>query len=358
MAELLACSPPTRANRVRSLAGSLPDFRKWGSRRTMPLAGGDVAHENFEHILRLNILVPPPRQKSLKPMEPRWLSVSHQGEPGSIPGRVTPGFLHVRIVPDDATGWRVFSGISRFPLKSRLNLFTHSLHSLSETRVSGNLLGRASEITKATTGLRDDSFECLDDCATVRRQRSDEPPERRVAASLTNDRKVAGRPGVKEVLQQCEARAVLREHHPRVEMRTGHHGQIERASHAKKVQEEWSGKGDTLKSIKCLIASTRQAPDPSCLWVNTMLVSALSPGSTRPLESAKAKASESTAGLWQLFAPPRWWIGDLQALWWLGIFKYIRGPTGRFISAVVVDVGNLGNSVRDGEVHPAETCKV
>ncbi|KAJ8866814.1 hypothetical protein PR048_032675 [Dryococelus australis] len=38
---------------------------------------------------------------------------SHQGEPGSIPGRVTPGFSHVRIVPDDAAGRWVFSGISR-----------------------------------------------------------------------------------------------------------------------------------------------------------------------------------------------------------------------------------------------------
>ncbi|KAJ8895192.1 hypothetical protein PR048_000517 [Dryococelus australis] len=39
---------------------------------------------------------------------------SHQGEPGSIPGRVT-GFWQVGIVPDDAVGRWVFSGISRFP---------------------------------------------------------------------------------------------------------------------------------------------------------------------------------------------------------------------------------------------------
>ncbi|KAJ8869575.1 hypothetical protein PR048_028567 [Dryococelus australis] len=44
---------------------------------------------------------------------PRTL-VSHQGEPGSIPGRVT-GFSQVGIVLDNAAGWRVFSGISRFP---------------------------------------------------------------------------------------------------------------------------------------------------------------------------------------------------------------------------------------------------
>ncbi|KAJ8872424.1 hypothetical protein PR048_026028 [Dryococelus australis] len=40
------------------------------------------------------------------------LLATHQGEPGSIPGRVAPGFLHV---PDDAAGRRIFSGTSRFP---------------------------------------------------------------------------------------------------------------------------------------------------------------------------------------------------------------------------------------------------
>ncbi|KAJ8878367.1 hypothetical protein PR048_018944 [Dryococelus australis] len=46
----------------------------------------------------------------------RWSS--HRallGEPGSIPGRATPGSSHVEIVPDDAAGRRVFSGISRIP---------------------------------------------------------------------------------------------------------------------------------------------------------------------------------------------------------------------------------------------------
>ncbi|KAJ8874555.1 hypothetical protein PR048_025418 [Dryococelus australis] len=39
VAELLACSPSTKANRVQSQTGS-PDFRKWESCQTMPLAGG------------------------------------------------------------------------------------------------------------------------------------------------------------------------------------------------------------------------------------------------------------------------------------------------------------------------------
>ncbi|KAJ8877073.1 hypothetical protein PR048_021525 [Dryococelus australis] len=38
---------------------------------------------------------------------------SHKGEPGSIPGRIVPGFSHTGIVPDDVAGRRVFSGISR-----------------------------------------------------------------------------------------------------------------------------------------------------------------------------------------------------------------------------------------------------
>ncbi|KAJ8890631.1 hypothetical protein PR048_010140 [Dryococelus australis] len=60
----------------------------------------------------------------------------HQGEPGSIPGRVT-GISQVGIVPNDAVGQRVFSGISRFPASSfRLDsatlhfLILHRLHSV------------------------------------------------------------------------------------------------------------------------------------------------------------------------------------------------------------------------------------
>ncbi|KAJ8893755.1 hypothetical protein PR048_006355 [Dryococelus australis] len=42
------------------------------------------------------------------------LLASHLGKPCSISGRVTPIFSRVEIVPDDAAGRRVFSGISRF----------------------------------------------------------------------------------------------------------------------------------------------------------------------------------------------------------------------------------------------------
>ncbi|KAJ8883211.1 hypothetical protein PR048_015051 [Dryococelus australis] len=81
---------------------------------------------------------------------PFELLASHLGKPCSIPGGVALGFLHVGIVSDDATGRRVFSGISRFPtplhssavpsssrsaiidsqdlVKSHPNLFTHFAH--------------------------------------------------------------------------------------------------------------------------------------------------------------------------------------------------------------------------------------
>ncbi|KAJ8875089.1 hypothetical protein PR048_022980 [Dryococelus australis] len=39
VAERLACSPPTKANRVQSPAGSFPDFRMGKTRRTIPLVG-------------------------------------------------------------------------------------------------------------------------------------------------------------------------------------------------------------------------------------------------------------------------------------------------------------------------------
>ncbi|KAJ8868582.1 hypothetical protein PR048_030120 [Dryococelus australis] len=90
--ERLACSPPTKANRVRSPgAGSLPDSRMW------------------------------------------------------------------ELMPDDATGWRVFSGISHFPhhsiltsphsgsqdvaVKSHPNLFTHSLLTYFIARIGSTWLG-------------------------------------------------------------------------------------------------------------------------------------------------------------------------------------------------------------------------
>ncbi|KAJ8876123.1 hypothetical protein PR048_024032 [Dryococelus australis] len=52
--------------------------------------------------------------KTKEMIQPISLLAFHKGEPGSIPGRVT-GLSQVGILPDDAVGRRVFSGISRFP---------------------------------------------------------------------------------------------------------------------------------------------------------------------------------------------------------------------------------------------------
>ncbi|KAJ8875155.1 hypothetical protein PR048_023048 [Dryococelus australis] len=70
------------------------------------------------------------------------LLASVQGEPGSIPSRATPGFSHVGIVPDDAAGRRVYSGISPPQLSfiSGAAQYTHLNHSssaLETSRVKG-----------------------------------------------------------------------------------------------------------------------------------------------------------------------------------------------------------------------------
>ncbi|KAJ8874242.1 hypothetical protein PR048_025085 [Dryococelus australis] len=59
------------------------------------------------------------------------LLVSHLREPGSIPSGVAPGFPHVKILPENVAGRRVFSGFSRFlrfhsgavPYSPRFTLF-------------------------------------------------------------------------------------------------------------------------------------------------------------------------------------------------------------------------------------------
>ncbi|KAJ8870233.1 hypothetical protein PR048_029251 [Dryococelus australis] len=59
-------------------------------------------------------------------VEVRLLS-SHLCDPGSILGGVTPGFLHVGIVPDDATGRRAYSGRSPLTTAIRARYPTGSL---------------------------------------------------------------------------------------------------------------------------------------------------------------------------------------------------------------------------------------
>ncbi|KAJ8866428.1 hypothetical protein PR048_032271 [Dryococelus australis] len=73
----------------------------------------DVSDENVERFHQPISTKEKRRQDKWSPTV-RQLA-SYQGEPGSIPVRVTPEFSQVGVVSDDAAGLRVFSGISRFP---------------------------------------------------------------------------------------------------------------------------------------------------------------------------------------------------------------------------------------------------
>ncbi|KAJ8870573.1 hypothetical protein PR048_029596 [Dryococelus australis] len=71
-------------------------------------------------IFRLQTFDYQPRQTGSLKHVFKWLRkvgllASHQGEPVSLPGWVTPGFSHVGIESDDSAGRRVLSGISHFP---------------------------------------------------------------------------------------------------------------------------------------------------------------------------------------------------------------------------------------------------
>ncbi|KAJ8888158.1 hypothetical protein PR048_007645 [Dryococelus australis] len=92
VAERLALSPPTKANRAQSPAGS-PDFRKWESRRTMPLVGGSS---------RGSPVSPPPPNSGTAPIFPSITLIGSQD----------------------------------LAVKSRPNLFTHSLTSVTATTPS------------------------------------------------------------------------------------------------------------------------------------------------------------------------------------------------------------------------------
>ncbi|KAJ8874451.1 hypothetical protein PR048_025300 [Dryococelus australis] len=76
------------------------------------------------------------------------LLASHLCEPGSILGRVPPGFSHVGIVPDDAAGRWVFSGISRF-LRPYIPALLH-IHFASPASALKTSLLRAAQISSLT----------------------------------------------------------------------------------------------------------------------------------------------------------------------------------------------------------------
>ncbi|KAJ8868777.1 hypothetical protein PR048_030317 [Dryococelus australis] len=109
-------SLPTSSNRVlRFPAGSLPDYCARESWRTIPLIGG------FSRGSPVSPVVIPP----LAAGATSAFKASHQGEPGSIPSQVTR-FSQVGIVPDDAVGRRIFSGISVSPAPSFRRFFIYT----------------------------------------------------------------------------------------------------------------------------------------------------------------------------------------------------------------------------------------
>ncbi|KAJ8868728.1 hypothetical protein PR048_030267 [Dryococelus australis] len=84
------------------------------------------------------------------------LLASHHGEPGSIPGLVTPGFSHVGIVSgDDARRW-IFSEISHFPRPCILALLhPHLISPSSILKASSLRAARISQLSSTKLYLAD-----------------------------------------------------------------------------------------------------------------------------------------------------------------------------------------------------------
>ncbi|KAJ8896018.1 hypothetical protein PR048_001359 [Dryococelus australis] len=127
----------------------------------------------------------------------------------SIPGRVTPGFPHVRNVPNDSAGRRVFSGMSCFP-RPCIPALLHSRLVSPSSAVKTSML-RATQISSLAQ-LQALAL-CQQDClsrdgplsrqssfwrivrpcgAGVRRQRSDELAEHRVKVAVTRRSEICG----------------------------------------------------------------------------------------------------------------------------------------------------------------------
>ncbi|KAJ8869814.1 hypothetical protein PR048_028823 [Dryococelus australis] len=84
------------------------------------------------------------------------LLASHQGELGSILGRVTPGFSHMGIVPDDAAGRRVLLGDPPFLPPFHSGVSPYSPQSPSSTLKNSMLRGAKSlhSLTHVPTDMK------------------------------------------------------------------------------------------------------------------------------------------------------------------------------------------------------------
>ncbi|KAJ8887232.1 hypothetical protein PR048_013447 [Dryococelus australis] len=95
-AEWLACSPPTKANRVQSLAGSLPDSCMWESCRTMPLVSEFSRGSPVSPAL-------PFRHRSI------LTSITPIGSQDLAVKRCPDLFTHLRVLSGTAIGRRFFT---------------------------------------------------------------------------------------------------------------------------------------------------------------------------------------------------------------------------------------------------------
>ncbi|KAJ8883905.1 hypothetical protein PR048_015760, partial [Dryococelus australis] len=148
--------PPEKTRRPAASSGTIPTC----ANPAMTLPGIEPSSPRWE-ASSLSIASPrsPGGTVVVRPL------TSHQGEQSSIPGGVAPGFWHVGIVPDDATGRRVFSGIFHFTplLQSSAALYSpHSPSSALETSVL-----RAAQIRSLTHSHLNVGVFNLDACARL-----------------------------------------------------------------------------------------------------------------------------------------------------------------------------------------------
>ncbi|KAJ8893480.1 hypothetical protein PR048_006078 [Dryococelus australis] len=118
---------PEKTRRPEALSGTIPKCENPGVTRP------GIEPSPWWEASRL--ITQPPRPRPIE--YAASLLASHQGEPGSIPGWVTPRFPHVGIEPDDTTGRTIFPGISRFPsplIPTLIHTHLNHTHQLSIPR--------------------------------------------------------------------------------------------------------------------------------------------------------------------------------------------------------------------------------
>ncbi|KAJ8878096.1 hypothetical protein PR048_022563 [Dryococelus australis] len=172
------CAPVTLSSAIKSVA-SHPCSSHWEDGTGSVFCGGFSRNAGLVDYLRLNIF---PAQEPVRgpARSPQFMDrfliscsvlviirllASHEGETSSIPGRVTPGFSQVGIMPDDAAGRRVLSRISRFP-HPYIPALLHT-HLISPQSAPKTAMLRAALISSLTDSLFNPSSHCVHDCGHV-----------------------------------------------------------------------------------------------------------------------------------------------------------------------------------------------